>query len=74
MISPASARKNLARDIDDGGKEQPVAMQAVVRPFLVGAKIGDRRFDLHDQNFAAAAERDKVGATARRQRQLAHHQ
>jgi hypothetical protein len=48
-------------------------MQPVVDPFLVGAEIGDRRFDLDDEDFSAAAEGDEIGAAAGRQRQLAHH-
>ena len=66
-------REDLARDVERGGEEQPVAMQPVVDPFLVGAKIGDRRLDLDDPDFAVAAERHQVGAPARRQRQFAHH-
>jgi len=37
-------------------------MQPVFHPFLIGAEIGDRRFDLDDQNFPIAAERDQIGA------------
>ncbi len=35
-------RKNVARDRKRGGEEQPVAVQPIVHPFLVGAKIRDR--------------------------------
>jgi hypothetical protein len=34
-------RENLARQILGEGKEQPVAMRAVLMPFLVGAQILD---------------------------------
>ena len=47
-------------------------MQPVIHPFLVGAQIGDRRFDFHDDDFAVAAERHQIGAPAGRQRQFAH--
>ena len=67
---PGIRRKNLARHVDDGGEEQPVAMQPVVGPFLVGAEIGDRGFDFDDDDLAVAAERDQIGAPARRQRQF----
>jgi hypothetical protein len=70
---PGVAGKYLARHIDDGGEEQPVAMQFVVHPLLVGAEIGHRRLDLDNQDFAVAAERDEIGAPAGRQRQFAHH-
>jgi len=48
-------------------------VQPVVRPFLVGAKIGDRGFYFNNNDFAVAAERDEIGAASRRQRQLADH-
>ena len=48
-------------------------MGAVVLPFLVGAEIGDRGFDLDDPDFAAGIERHQIGAAAGRQRQFAHH-
>ena len=72
-ISPVSLRKDLAGHFDRGGEEQPVAVQPVVHPFLVGAEIGDRGLDLDDPDFAVAAERHEIGAPAGRQRQLAHH-
>ena len=72
-ISPVSLRENFARHLHAGGEEQPVAMGAVVLPFLVGAKIGDRGFDLDDPDFAARIERHQIGSTAGRQRQFAHH-
>ncbi len=57
-------RKDLAGHADDGGEEQPVAMQPVFHPFLIGAEIGDRRFDLDNENLAVAARRDQIGAAA----------
>ena len=66
-------RENLARHILRGGEEQPVAMGAVVLPFLVGAEIGDRGFDLDDPDRAAGIERHQIGAAAGRQRQFADH-
>ncbi len=45
-------------------------MRGVVAPFAVGAKVGDRGFDLDDQQRAVAAERDDVGAAAVEQRQF----
>ncbi len=44
--------EDLARHLNRRGEEQPVAVQPVVLPFLVGAKVGDRRFDLDDPEFA----------------------
>ena len=70
---PGVGRENLARHLERGGEEQPVAMQPVVHPFLVGAEIRDRRLDLDDPDFAVGAERHEIGAPAGRQRQLAHH-
>jgi hypothetical protein len=67
-------RKNLARHLERGGEEQPVAMQPVIDPPLVGAQIRDRRFDLDDPNLAVGAERHQIGAPAGWQRQFAHHQ
>src|SRR5262249_20699774 len=45
-------RKNLARPPERGGEKQPVAMQAIIEPLLVGAKVRDRRLDLDDPQFA----------------------
>ena len=56
-----------------GGEEQPIAMAAIVDPFLVGAEIGHRGFYLDNDDFAVAPERDQIGAPARRQRQFADH-
>ena len=61
---PGVSREYLARHVEHGGEKQPVAMQAVVRPFLIGAKIRYRRFDLHNDDFAVAAERHEIGAPA----------
>ena len=56
--------KYRARNVEARGEEQPVAMQPVVDPFLVGAEIGDRRFDFDDEDFSAAAKGDEIGAAA----------
>jgi CheY-like chemotaxis protein len=61
-------RKNLARHIERGGEKQPIAMQPVFDPLLVGAKVRNGRFDLDDPHFAAGVERHQIGAPARRQR------
>jgi hypothetical protein len=45
---PGVARENVAGHLGRGGKEQPVAMQPVVHPFLIGAEIRNRRLDLDD--------------------------
>ena len=70
---PGVGREDFARHLERGGEEQPVAVQPIVDPFLVGAEIGDRRFDLDDPDLAAGAERHQVGAPAGGERQLAHH-
>ena len=72
-ISPASAGKISHGTSIDGGEEQPVAVQPVVGPFLIGAEIGHRRFDFDNDDLAVAAERHQVGAPARRQRQFGDH-
>ena len=64
----ASAGKIGAQHRERGGEEQPVAVQPIVHPFLVGAKIRDRRLDLDDPDFAGGAERRQIGAPAGRQR------
>ena len=72
-ISPVSGGKISCGTIHVRGEEQPVAMGPVILPFLVGAKIGDRGFDLDDPDFAAGIERHQIGAAAGRQRQFADH-
>jgi two-component system, response regulator RegA len=64
-------RKNLARHVERGGKEQPVAMRAIFHPFVVGAEIGDRGLDLHDPDFTRRVERDEIGSAAGREQQFA---
>jgi hypothetical protein len=66
-------RKNLARHVERGGEKQPIAMQPIIEPLLVGTKVGNRRLDLDDPQFAVGAEGHEIGAPARRQRQFAHH-
>ena len=73
MINPASGGNISLGTSTIVAKNKPVAVQPVFHPFLIGAEIGHRRFDLDDQNLAVAAERDQIGAAARRQRQLADH-
>ena len=55
------------------GEEQPVAGDAVVRPFVVGAEILDRRLDLDDPDRPVGPEPHHVGPPPGRQRQLGHH-
>ena len=45
-------------------------MRGIVAPFVVGAKIGDRRLDLDDQQRAVAVDADDVGAPPAGERQL----
>jgi len=63
--------ENLAGQIPGEGKEQPVAMGAIILPFLVGAQILHRGFDLDDPDLAALVQRHQIGAPSRRQRQFA---
>ena len=58
-------RKDLARQILREGEEQPVAMCPLLLPFLVGAQILDRGFDLHDPDLATLVQRHQIGAPAR---------
>ena len=53
-----------------GTANRKVAVIRVVRPFPVGAGIGDARLDLDDGERAVAAEGDDVGAAAARQGEL----
>jgi hypothetical protein len=46
------------------GETQAVGKFAIVRPFVVGAKIGDRTLDFDDNQVAALAERQNIGAAA----------
>src|SRR5882672_7788459 len=64
--------KKIAAQILREGEEQPVAMGAVVLPFVIGAEILHRRFDLDDPDLAALVQRHQIGAPARRQRQFAN--
>ena len=70
---PGVRWENLAWHVHDRGEEQPVAMQPVLHPFLVGAKIGHRGFYFDNDDFTVAAERDQIGAPAGRQRQFRNH-
>ena len=54
--------KDVARQILREGEEQPVAMGAIVLPFVIGAQIVERRLDLHDPDLAALVQRDQIGA------------
>ncbi|MGY4347048.1 hypothetical protein ACVWXM_003515 [Bradyrhizobium sp. GM7.3] len=56
-------RKDLARQVLREGEEQPVAMRPVFVPFLIGAQILHRRFDLDDPDLAAFVQRDEIGAS-----------
>jgi hypothetical protein len=57
-------RKNLARHVERGREKQPVAMQPIIEPLLVGTKVGNRRLDLDDPQFAVGAKRYEIGAPA----------
>ena len=62
---PGVLGENLARHLERGGEEQPVAMRAVVHPFLVGAEILDRGLDLDDPDLARRVERGRGRRAAR---------
>src|ERR1041385_2647067 len=68
---PRVVRENLARHLHRGRKEQPVAMEAIVHPFLVGAKVLDRGLDLDDPDVAGAIQRHQIGAPPGWQGELA---
>jgi hypothetical protein len=65
--------ENLARHVERGGEEQPVAMQPIIDPFPIGAEIRHRRLDLDNPDFSVGAECDQVGTPTGRERQLAQH-
>lgn len=52
---------NLGWDRFGDGEEKLVAMAPIVAPFLVGAKIGDRRFDFDDVDRAIFSEGHDIG-------------
>ena len=55
-------RKQFAGQILREGEEQPVAMQPVVLPFLIGAQILDRLLDFNDPDVAPGVHRHQIGA------------
>src|SRR3954451_9687245 len=63
-------RKDITRHLDGGREEQPVAMETIVHPFLVGAEVLDRGLDLDDPDIARAVQRYQVSAPARGQREF----
>ena len=63
--------QDLGREIGRDRKEQRVAVLAVLGPLLVGAEVGNARFDFNNPNFAVAADGQDVGATAVAERDLA---
>ena len=63
-------RKDIERYMLGGGEEQAIAMHPIVGPFLIGAEILDRGFDLHDPDFAVAPEGHEIGAASGHERQL----
>jgi len=60
-IRPVVAWKYLARQVLREGEEQPVAMRAVILPFLVGRKSRSRILS-HDPDIAALVQRDQIRA------------
>ena len=61
---PGLLWKDLAGQVLRECKEQPVAMSAVILPFVIGAQILHRRLDLDDPDLAALVERHEIGAAA----------
>jgi len=45
------------------GKIETVGKIAILDPFTIGAEIGDRGFDLDDDEIAATAEGENIGAS-----------
>jgi hypothetical protein len=46
------------------GEIKPVGELPVTAPFMVGAEVGDRGFDLDNDQIACPAEREDIGAAA----------
>ena len=69
-ISPGLLRHDLGGHVGRDREIKAVAMGGVVAPFAVGAEVGDRGFDLDDQQRALAVERDDVGAPAVAERRV----
>ncbi len=65
---PGIEREDFVGQFPGESEKQPVAMRSVFRPFLVGAQILDRRFDLDDPDIAALVQRHQIGAPPGRQR------
>ena len=67
---PRLVRKNLRRHMRPGGEIEMIGVEAIVLPLRVGAKILDRRFDLHDRDHPVAGKRHEIGAAAGAERHL----
>ena len=61
---PGIGRQNVRWEIGRDGKEQRIAIVAVLRPFLIGAKVGNARLDFNDPDVAVATDSQNVGAPA----------
>jgi hypothetical protein len=61
---PGVGRQNVRWKIGRDGKQQRIAIVAVLRPFLVGAKVGNARLDFNDPNLSVAPDSKNVGAPA----------
>ena len=58
------------RRVGRNREQQFIAMLAVVRPFLIGAKVGDRGFHLDTDNSRPGVQRDDSRAPPIAQRQF----
>ena len=69
----AFVRKDLGRHARMRGEEEAVAVEPVVGPLTVDAKILDRRLDLDDPDVALPRQRDEVGTPPGRQAEFGQH-
>ena len=67
---PAFLRDQVGRKIGTDGEEEGIAERLIFRPFLIGAKIRDRAFDLNDDDIAGVVDRHHIGAPSGNQPEL----
>ncbi len=68
---PGIGGQDVRRKIRGDGEEQRIAVLAILRPFLVGAEVGNARLDFNNPNLSVAADGQNVGAPAVAERHLA---
>ncbi len=64
-------RQNLTRKIVPDREIEPIAMRHIIRPFEIGAKIGETGFDFNDNETAFGAHRQNIRPPTNTNRRLA---